>query len=468
MKKTLILLFGMQRRVSRRAYLGWGAALAALKIGVDTAVVLAMAGTFWSPLAYILPSVTIRQHDVASGSGAMHALLALWALPFAWIGLTMSIRRAVDAGQSPWIGTLFLVPIVNYMMIAILGAMPSKGQMRWEPAPVMGPYRGGGEGAAPPPSSARTLPLPPALRAALLAPPIGIGMIALCSYAIGQYGFVLFLTTPFAMGAIASVIYNRPALRSYGSTVGVALAAVAIAGGLCLLFAIEGILCLAMAFPIAAAMTTAGALVARAIVAYQSHELPPLAVIALPLFAFGESHLVGPVPRDVVTTIEIDAPPEAVWPNVIGFSELPAPPEWFFRLGIAYPMRARIHGAGVGAVRHCEFSTGPFVEPITVWDPLNRLAFDVTSQPPSMTEWSPYRNIKAPHVENYMVSKGGEFRLVRLAGNRTRLEGTTHYTLAIYPEVYWVNYAEVLLHAIHHRVLVHIKASSEAQAQGHV
>ena len=26
-----------------------------------------------------------------------------------------------------------------------------------------------------------------------------------------------------------------------------------------------------------------------------------------------------------------------------------------------------------------------------------------------------------------------------------RLEGTTHYTLAIYPELYWVAYGEVLL-----------------------
>ena len=49
-----------------------------------------------------------------------------------------------------------------------------------------------------------------------------------------------------------------------------------------------------------------------------------------------------------------------------------------------------------------------------------------------------------------------------LPGNRMRLEGTTHYTLAIYPELYWVAYGEVLLlHGIHTRVLEHIKALSE-------
>ena len=48
-----------------------------------------------------------------------------------------------------------------------------------------------------------------------------------------------------------------------------------------------------------------------------------------------------------------------------------------FKTGLAYPLRARLVGAGVGAVRHCEFTTGAFVEPITVWDAPHRLAFDV-------------------------------------------------------------------------------------------
>jgi hypothetical protein len=78
-----------------------------------------------------------------------------------------------------------------------------------------------------------------------------------------------------------------------------------------------------------------------------------------------------------------------------------------------------------------------------------------------MTEWSPYQSVKAPHLEGYMVSKGGEFRLVPLPGGRTRLEGTTHYTIAIYPEIYWVVYAELLLHGIHSRVLDRIKTISE-------
>src|SRR5256884_7520937 len=64
----------------------------------------------------------------------------------------------------------------------------------------------------------------------------------------------------------------------------------------------------------------------------------------------------------------IAAQPEQVWKHVVTVSELPEPTEWFFRAGLAYPQRARIVGSGIGAVRYCDFSTGPFVEPIEVWD----------------------------------------------------------------------------------------------------
>ena len=53
---------------------------------------------------------------------------------------------------------------------------------------------------------------------------------------------------------------------------------------------------------------------------------------------------------------------------VVSFPPLAEPGDRLFRTGIAYPTRAEIHGHGVGAVRHCVFSTGTFVEPIEVWD----------------------------------------------------------------------------------------------------
>ena len=124
-------------------------------------------------------------------------------------------------------------------------------------------------------------------------------------------------------------------------------------------------------------------------------------------------------------------------------------------------MRARIEGEGVGAVRYCEFSTGPFVEPITAWEPPNRLAFDVISQPEPMTEMSPYQQVNAPHLLDGFISRRGEFRIIELPGNRTRLEGSTWYTMDMAPVWYWTIYSDALLHRIHTRVLKHIKKQSE-------
>jgi hypothetical protein len=97
----------------------------------------------------------------------------------------------------------------------------------------------------------------------------------------------------------------------------------------------------------------------------------------------------------VRSEVVVNASPETVWLHVVSFSELPPPDDWLFKVGVACPTSAEIEGKGVGAVRHCIFTTGAFVEPITVWDEPNTLAFDVTEQPPPMKELSPY-NIRPP------------------------------------------------------------------------
>ncbi|HYE98796.1 MAG TPA: hypothetical protein VEJ18_07790, partial [Planctomycetota bacterium] len=124
--------------------------------------------------------------------------------------------------------------------------------------------------------------------------------------------------------------------------------------------------------------------------------------------------------------------------------------------------RAEIRGRGVGAVRRCVFSTGPFVEPITVWDEPRELAFDVTAQPAPMEEWSPWPNVRPPHVDGFFVSRRGRFRLEDLGDGRTRLHGTTWYTNRMWPQAYWQVWSDWIVHRIHGRVLAHVKALAEA------
>jgi len=162
----------------------------------------------------------------------------------------------------------------------------------------------------------------------------------------------------------------------------------------------------------------------------------------------------------VRSEVIVNAPIQTVWNNVISFPKISPPQQLMFKAGIAYPIDAEISGRGVGAVRHCNFSTGEFVEPITTWDEPRLLQFSVAKEPEPMKELSPYK-IHPPHLEGYLKCERGEFRLIPLPGGRTEMIGTTWYRDNIWPQEYWSLYSNAIIHNIHMRVLNHIKTVSE-------
>ena len=293
-------------------------------------------------------------------------------------------------------------------------------------------------------------------------------LVSLGSRVLREYGWGLFLGVPFLIGFVSSWFLNVGALQSRSKTIGVS-ALTALVLGLALLgFGFEGLICLLMAIPLGLPFSIAGGLVARYILRHRCMTSSPptfaacLAVLPLMMFAEHAAKLEPPV-LPVTTSITIEAPVSVVWKNVVAFPPLAVPEEWLFRAGIAYPTSAQIVGSGPGAVRYCRFSTGDFVEPITVWDDNRLLAFDVSAQPPAMRELSPW-NITPPHLEhNYMRSKHGQFRLVALSDHSTLLEGTTWYQNYFWPQPYWRAWSDGIVHQIHLRVLQHVKQQAEAR-----
>jgi hypothetical protein len=292
---------------------------------------------------------------------------------------------------------------------------------------------------------------------------VGATMLLVSVYVFSTYGASLFLGTPLLMGATAAYLYNRPHVRGYGASVAVGTAAVFFAGLALLLFALEGVICVAMAAPLLLPVGAFGGLIGKAIADSTRRPYREMlaAIAVLPVLASVESLLVQRTEREVLTVIDVAAPPEVVWDNVIKFPDLPEPEEWYFRAGIACPQRARIGGQGVGATRYCEFTTGTFVEPITAWDAPRRLAFDVTDQPEPMFELSPYRHVHPPHLDGFLRSNRGEFLLIRLPTGGTRLEGRTWYEFQMFPQWYWTLWSDLLIHRIHQRVLTHIQRLSQ-------
>lgn len=292
-------------------------------------------------------------------------------------------------------------------------------------------------------------------------------MAMLSAETLEVYGSGIFIVTPMVCGAISVLVYNRKGNQRLGESVLVSL----ITGGMTLLgfmvVGFEGLICIAMSVPIVLPLFIVGGLLAyplsRALARKLYSDLTTLLLIAfVPLFmGFESQQRQTPKTRSVTTTVIIEGKIGEVWKEVIEFSPIPEPDEFLFRIGIAYPTHAEIKGEGVGAIRYCNFSTGSFVEPITHWEENERLAFDVTEQPTPMTEISPYVGIHPPHLDWAIRSEKGEFRLKNLGDGRIELTGTTWFHTVMEPQPYWGWLSDYMIHAIHRRVLNHIKQTVE-------
>ncbi|HSR49751.1 MAG TPA: hypothetical protein VLV83_02915 [Acidobacteriota bacterium] len=303
--------------------------------------------------------------------------------------------------------------------------------------------------------------------AALASAGVTVGVFWMATNVFWSYGWTLFVVLPAVQGFLSVLLARGAGTHSVGEALKSASVSVFLAGTIMAVALFEGLLCLIMAAPLAFPLAWAGALAAYFLrreswEKWSSSGFSSLIAAVLVLMAYGESQLLPEPPVfQVATSLEIQAPPEDVWREVIAVSELPDPKEWLFRAGIAYPIRAELKGRGVGAERRCIFSTGAFVEPIEVWDEPRLLKFRVESNPPPMEEWTLYGSAHPPHLEGFLESVGGQFRLEPVPGGGTRLEGTTWYRHSMWPAFYWKLWSDAIIHKIHLRVLRHIRDSAQ-------
>ncbi|HEX6879914.1 MAG TPA: hypothetical protein VF135_06095 [Terriglobales bacterium] len=304
------------------------------------------------------------------------------------------------------------------------------------------------------------------LLAVFVSAALGFLLVTFGAHELGVYGWGVFVGVPFLMGFVCSWILNYYTSHSLFMSICFAIVSTVVLAVLLLGLPIEGLICIAMALPIALPFVILGAVIARYLLERKNRQYSPslfAACLALvPLTIVGE-YTAKPEPpiTSVTTSVVIEAPVSTVWKNVLSFPALASPDDWLFQTGIAYPESAVIVGSGVGATRYCRFSTGDFVEPITTWNENHLLAFDVSAQPPAMVELSPW-NLSPHHLrENYMRSRRGQFRLIALNDRRTLLEGTTWYQDYFWPQPYWHAWSNFIVHRIHNRVLQHIKLLSE-------
>ncbi len=275
---------------------------------------------------------------------------------------------------------------------------------------------------------------------------------------IGRYGWTLFIVLPVVAGALGNWVF-RPV--TIGSAAGIG-AMVGACGCACfLLLGREGFICVLMALPIVVPLTTIGSLLVYWAGVASSRAKPPAVLsLLLPLSLYFDVNAKPPV-YAVSTRIVVNAPRERVWKNVVAFPDITAPVDWLLRPGLAYPIRTRIDGAGVGAERNCDLSTGTVQERVVIWDEPRLLRFMVTATPPAMREMGLYGPIYPKHLHGYYISRAGQFELTALSGGRTLVVGTSWYQHGLWPAEYWRFWTDAVVHHIHRRVLEHVRSLSE-------
>jgi uncharacterized membrane protein YhaH (DUF805 family) len=458
-------MWSWQGTIGRARYAFIGGCAFVLKFVVDREVAGEVFQRAWLPWSYLTFPLRPYSRVTGANDATFAATMLAIAIPFVWLGVTLTVQRLRDAGQPLWMVALFFVPVINSLFLLMLCVVDRNPQ----------PLR---RQAAPWPETRaldRWIPrskLGAGLASIAATVVIGLAFAVLSMQVLKTYGMGLFVAAPFCLGLFSVLVYSYHEPRSLVQCLTVSLIPIALLGGLLVLVAMEGLICIAMAAPFAVGLAAFGGALGFAIQAgyWGTKEAPAMLSVVLlfaPSFSTVE-HLVKLQPDTFVvkSAIEVKAPPEQVWQKVIAFAEIPPPKEMLFRAGIAYPIRAEISGHGVGAVRHCIFSTGLFVEPTEVWDEPRLLKFGVTANPAPLQEWTPYAHIEPSHLHGYFVSEQGQFLLTALPGGRTRLEGTTWYRHTMWPGAYWHLWSDYIIHRIHRRVLNHIKLKTEFSGAG--
>ena len=295
---------------------------------------------------------------------------------------------------------------------------------------------------------------------------LSAALATIAIYAFGTYGWTVFFVIPALIGILPPVIAGSQIEITLKESYTLSFLTLGLSVLCLLVFAIEGLVCIAMATPMLIMVVWGGSYLGYKLRSKQkinpTNSTVGILILCLGSMGFDYVNDSGSL-IPVSTSIIVDAPIQDVWHNVVTFKEIDEPTEWIFKTGISCPTDATIDGTGVGAIRYCNFTTCSFVEPITTWDEPNLLQFDVVEQPIPMNEFNPFWDIQPPHLDGYFLSKKGQFKLTEISDSQTKLEGTTWYKLDIMPQVYWQIWSDFIVHKIHNRVSNHIKIETEKE-----
>ena len=115
-----------ERGVNRGVYLTLGLILTALKYNIDRIITYHLTGEQFYPFHYWMPGDVFNVFSSDPESGRVLLPLLLTAIPFAAIGVLLTLHRLRSVGFPPWLFILFFVPFVNILLFMLLAILPAR------------------------------------------------------------------------------------------------------------------------------------------------------------------------------------------------------------------------------------------------------------------------------------------------------------------------------------------------------
>jgi Polyketide cyclase / dehydrase and lipid transport len=305
-----------------------------------------------------------------------------------------------------------------------------------------------------------------------------------------QYGLFSIILAPIACGFLFTSLLNFPALKAGKENAPWSiqrffldglLAPTLLSLGHCILLFVlflEGSICVLMAMPFLLMFYALGGALAAGtlwLLDWNQRRMLSCSAMLLAVAIIGQplenQFLSRKEYYSQTSVIEVNAPPQEVFKLIPGFPKIaddeanPRLDAAWFQLGLPEPQQSTVNCEGVGCERRCQFNQNiHFKEKITAYEPGKLLQFDVVSVVGHQNKITGVD----PHILPgglYFDNTKGEFKLTEVRPGVTRIEGTTWYHLQSSVNWYAKPYADVMLEAIHMRVLEHIKRLAEAKKQ---
>jgi hypothetical protein len=151
----------------------------------------------------------------------------------------------------------------------------------------------------------------------------------------------------------------------------------------------------------------------------------------------------GGVRESHATRVTLDAPPHAVWNQIMFYEEVPGRPALLLRILLPRPVRTG-GDKRAGALVRCVYTAGELAKRITTVEPPHVLEFDVVEQ--------------RLGIESCVRARGGSYRIAS-DGDVTDLVLLTRYDAYLRPRSLWRPLEALLVRQLHRHILGGIRAA---------